>query len=130
MTKLETIAPCMKSTALTAFTYRNKLKRAKARLFKQEAGMMSDVEKYIERRKNSNPEFAEDFESGYSSFNIGLLLAQARVEAGMTQEELARQLNLNKSTIVRIENHAEDVGIFTLERYAKALGKKLFVEIR
>ncbi len=91
---------------------------------------MSDVEKYIERRKNSDPEFAEDFESGYSSFKIGLLLAQARVEAGMTQEELARQLNLNKSTIVRIENQAEDVGIFTLERYAKALGKKLFVEIR
>ena len=92
--------------------------------------MMSDVEKFIQRRKKIDPEFAEDFESGYSSFKIGVLLAQARVKAGMTQEELARQLNLNKSTIVRIENHAEDVGIFTLERYAKALGKKLFMEIR
>jgi DNA-binding XRE family transcriptional regulator len=92
--------------------------------------MMSDIEAYIERRKKTDPEFAEEFESGYSSFKIGVLLAQARVEVGMTQEELARRLNLNKSTIARIENHAEDVGIFTLERYAKALGKKLFVEIR
>ena len=91
---------------------------------------MSDVEQYIERRKKSDPEFAEDFEFGYSSFKIGVLLAQARVEVGMTQEELARRLNLNKSTIVRIENNAENVGIYTLERYAKALGKKLCVEIR
>lgn len=92
--------------------------------------MMSDVEAYIERRKQIDPEFGEDFESGYASFKIGILLAHARVEAGMTQEELAHRLKLNKSTIVRIENHGEDVGIFTLERYAKALGKQLFVEIR
>lgn len=92
--------------------------------------MISDIEAYIERRKKSDSEFAEDFESGYLSFKIGVLLAQARVEAGVTQEELARRLNLNKSTIVRIENHAENVGIYTLERYAKALGKKLCVEIR
>ncbi len=92
--------------------------------------MMNDVEKYIERRKKIDPEFAEDFESGCLSFKIGVLLAQARVEAGVTQEELARRLNLNKSTIARIENHAENVGIYTLERYAKALGKKLCVEIR
>lgn len=91
---------------------------------------MSDVEQYIEKRKKIDPEFAEDFESGYLSFKIGVLLAQARVEAGVTQEELARRLNLNKSTIVRIENHAENVGIYILERYAKALGKKLCVEIR
>ena len=92
--------------------------------------MISDVEAYIEKRKEIDSEFAKDFESGYASFKMGILLAQARVAAGMTQEELARKLNCNKSTIVRIENHAENVGMFTLERYVKALGKKLFVEIR
>jgi len=29
---------------------------------------MSDVEKYIERRKQKNPKFAKDFESGYRAF--------------------------------------------------------------
>jgi DNA-binding XRE family transcriptional regulator len=91
---------------------------------------MSDVEKYIAKRKQSDPEFAEDFESGYSSFKIGVLLAEARIEAGMTQEELARRLNLHKSTIDSIENDAEDVGISTLEKYANALGKKLYVDIK
>lgn len=92
--------------------------------------MMSDVEKYIAKRKQTDEEFAEDFESGYSSFKIGVLLAQARIEAGITQEELARRLNLHESIIIRIENDGSDVGISTLERYANALGKKLYVEIQ
>lgn len=92
--------------------------------------MMSDVEKYIARRKQTDAEFAEDFESGYSSFKIGVLLAQARIEAGITQEELARRLNLHESIIIRIENDGSDVSISTLERYANALGKKLYVEIQ
>lgn len=92
--------------------------------------MMSDVEKYIAKRKQTDPEFAEDFESGYSSFKIGVLLAQARIEAGITQEELARRLNLHESIIIRIENDGSDVGISTLERYANALGKKLYLEIQ
>ena len=90
---------------------------------------MSDVEQYIKKRQQIDPEFADGFESGYASFKIGAILAQAREEAGITHAELARQLNLNESTISRIENHAEDVGISTLERYANALGKKLIIEI-
>ena len=58
-------------------------------------------------------EFAENFESGYISFKIKVLLAQARIAAGVTQEELARRLNLDKSTIISLENNAEDVGILT-----------------
>jgi DNA-binding XRE family transcriptional regulator len=73
---------------------------------------MSDVDKYIARRKQTDAEFTEDFESGYSSFKIGVLLAQAKIEAGITQaqEELARRLNLHESIIIRIENDgSEDV---------------------
>ncbi|MFK0732558.1 MAG: multiprotein-bridging factor 1 family protein [Gloeotrichia echinulata GP01] len=91
---------------------------------------MSDVEKYITKRKQTDPEFAEDFESGYVSFKIGVILAQARIAAGITQAELARRLNLDESIIVNIEDNAENVGIVTLEKYAQALGKKLFVEIK
>lgn len=91
--------------------------------------MMSDVEKYIEKRKKIDPEFAEGFESGYASFKIGVLLAQAREEAGITKKELAQKLNKHQSLISRIENHAENVGISTLEKYANALGKKITIEI-
>ncbi|MGK7921635.1 MAG: helix-turn-helix domain-containing protein [Trichodesmium sp.] len=92
--------------------------------------MMSDVKKYIEKRKQIDPEFTEGFESGYASFKIGVILAQAREEAGMTIEELASRLNWNKSTIFQIENDSSDVSISRIERYAREVGKKLYLEIR
>ncbi|MGD1715294.1 helix-turn-helix domain-containing protein [Dapis sp. BLCC M172] len=92
--------------------------------------MMSDVKKYIEKRKQIDPEFTEGFESGYASFQIGVILAQAREEAGMTIEELASRLNWNKSTIFQIENNSSDVSISRIERYAREVGKKLYLEIR
>jgi len=45
----------------------------------------------------------------------------------MTQEEVAKKLRTKKSAISRIENHAEDIRLSTLNRYAEALGKKLHV---
>lgn len=57
---------------------------------------------------------------------MGVLLRQAREEAGLTQEELAARLETKKSAISRIENHAGDIRLSTLERYAKALGRQLF----
>ena len=91
---------------------------------------MSDVEQYINRRKQTDSQFSQGFESGYLSFKLGVILAQAREEAGLTQEELARQLNWDQTTVFNLEKNVESVDISTLERYAKALGKKLIVEIR
>lgn len=90
---------------------------------------MSDLQKYIDQRKAQDTEFATDFESGYEEFKIGVLLKQARLEAGLTQDELAEKLNTKKSGISRIENHAEDIKLSTLENFAKALGKRLHLEL-
>ena len=43
---------------------------------------MSDLKKYVARRKARDPEFAENYEAGYLEFKIGVLLRQAREEAG------------------------------------------------
>jgi hypothetical protein len=67
---------------------------------------MDDLEKYIEKRKNSSPGFEIGFERGYDQFKIGVTLRMAREEAGLTQEELAIRLLTKKSAISRIENHA------------------------
>lgn len=90
---------------------------------------MDDLEKYIDKRKKKNPEFAKNFEKGYESFKIGLLLRQARKEAGVTQEELALKLRTKKSAISRIENHSEDIRLSTLKNYVEALGRNLQVHI-
>ena len=90
---------------------------------------MSDLQKYIEKRKTKDPQFAKGFESGYEEFKIGVILKQVREEAGVTQEELAIKLHTKKSAVSRIENHADDIKLSTLEKFAHALGKHLKVEV-
>jgi HTH-type transcriptional regulator / antitoxin HipB len=67
---------------------------------------MSDLEKYIAKRKKTDKKFAEGFQEGYEQFKIGVILGQARESAGLTQEEPAVRLKNQKTAISRIENHA------------------------
>jgi ribosome-binding protein aMBF1 (putative translation factor) len=90
---------------------------------------MSDLKKYIKDRKKRDKAFAKGLEEGYEQFRIGVMLRQAREEAGLTQEELARRLKTKKTAISRIENHAEDIKLSTLERVAGALGKRVQISI-
>lgn len=86
---------------------------------------MSDLKKYVKKRKVKDVTFAEGYESGYSDLKLGVMLRKARENAGFTQEELAKKLKTKKSAISRIENHAEDIRLSTLEKVAEALGKTL-----
>jgi len=91
---------------------------------------MSDLKKYVSRRKSSDSEFRDGYEEGYKAFKIGVLLRQAREASGLTQEEIAEKLHTKKSAISRIENHAEDIRLSTLEKFVSVLGRKLEVVIR
>ena len=91
---------------------------------------MSDLKKYVKSRRKKDPEFAEGYETGYEEFKIGVLLKSARKEAGLTQEQLAKKLHTKKTAISRIENHAEDIRLSTIEKYAEAIGKKLYISFR
>ena len=90
---------------------------------------MSDLASYVEKRKARDPEFAENYESGYLEFKIGVLLREARKEAGFTQEAVAKKLNARRSAISRMENHAQDIRLSTLRRYAEAIGRKLHFSV-
>ncbi len=90
---------------------------------------MSDLKKYIAKRKKEDPEFAKNYEIGYQNFKIGVVLRELRKESGITQEELARKLNTKKSVISRIENHAEDIRLSTLNKYAESLGRSLKIQL-
>jgi len=80
---------------------------------------------FIDEQKATRPGFAEGYDEGYRNFRIGVMLKQARLNAGMSQVEVAEKLKTHKSAISRIENHAEDIKLSTLVNYAEALGKKL-----
>jgi len=90
---------------------------------------MSDLKRYIKDRKQKDKTFALNYEQGYEDFKIGVMLRQAREAAGLSQEELARKLKTQKTAISRIENHADDIKLSTLEKFAEAVGKRLTLKI-
>ena len=90
---------------------------------------MSDLQKYIKKRKEEDKEFAYAYDEGYVEFKIAEALKQARLEAGITQEELAKQLNTKKSAISRIENHAQDIKLSTLQNFARIMGRELRIQL-
>jgi DNA-binding XRE family transcriptional regulator len=73
----------------------------------------------------------DNLEEGYEAFKLGFLIQQARIEKGMTQEELARRCGTNKGYISKIENDVKEVRISTLQRIVElGLGGRLELSIK
>ena len=69
---------------------------------------MSDFQKYKKKRAKQDPKFWERYDERLETFKLGLMLKQARLESGLTQEEIAKSLKTTKSVVSRMENHATD----------------------
>jgi DNA-binding XRE family transcriptional regulator len=73
----------------------------------------------------------EKFEKGYEEFRLGVLIQQARIERGMTQEQLAEKCGTNKGYISKIENDIKEVRLSTLRKIVEfGLGDKLELAIK
>lgn len=91
---------------------------------------MNDLDRWTAEQALRSPEFAEGYERGFQAFRLGVMLKAARQKAGLTQAEVARRLGTHKSAISRMENHAEDIRLTTLQRFAEAVGCVLSLELR
>lgn len=70
-------------------------------------------------------------EAGYESFKIGALIHEARLEKGLTQEELANKVGTTKSYISKIENNIKEVRLSTLKKIVElGLGGQLQLSIK
>lgn len=58
----------------------------------------------------------DKLEAGYENFKIGVLIHEARLEKGLTQEELADKVGTTKSYISKIENNIKEVRLSTLKK--------------
>jgi len=73
----------------------------------------------------------DKFEKGYESFKLGFMIQQARLEKGMTQEELAEKCGTNKGYISKIENNVKEARLSTLQKIVElGLGGHLDLSIR
>lgn len=73
----------------------------------------------------------DELEDGYETFKIGALIHEARLEKGLTQEELAAKVGTTKSYISKIENNIKEVRISTLKKIIElGLGGHLELSIK
>ena len=45
---------------------------------------------YLDEKLEADPKLAKNFWKGYTDFKIGVILKEARIEAGLTQEQVAK----------------------------------------
>lgn len=70
-------------------------------------------------------------EAGYESFKIGAMILEARLEKGLTQEELAEKVGTTKSYISKIENNIKEARLSTLQKIIElGLGGRLELFIK
>ncbi len=70
------------------------------------------------------------FEADSIAFRLGVMLKEARMEANLTQEELATKSGTKKSYISRIERGLSDIQISTYFKLIEiGLGRQLTISI-
>lgn len=72
----------------------------------------------------------DKFDKGYQTFKLGAMIHEARLEKGLTQEQLADKCGTNKAYISKVENDIKDVRISTLQKIIEVgLGGQLNLSV-
>lgn len=90
------------------------------------------LDQFVEEQygKKGTPK-RDKLEEGFKSFELGVLLQQARLKKGMTQEQLAEKCGTNKGYISKVENNIKEVRLSTLQKIVElGLGGHLELSIK
>ena len=73
----------------------------------------------------------DELDAGFENFKIGAMIHDARIEKGLTQEELAEKVGTTKSYISKIENNVKEARFSTLQKIVElGLGGHLELSIK
>ena len=92
---------------------------------------ITTFEEHLEKHHGKQgTESRAKFDADSLAFRLGVMLQEARKEANLTQEELAKRTGTKKSYISRIENGKSDIQLSTFYRLIEfGLGKSLNISI-
>jgi HTH-type transcriptional regulator/antitoxin HipB len=72
----------------------------------------------------------KEFEQRAEAYMVAELVKESRKKANLTQEELAKKLNVNRAYISKIERASSDIRISTLRKIIEiGLGGKLHISV-
>jgi transcriptional regulator with XRE-family HTH domain len=71
------------------------------------------------------PNYRGEYEALGEEFSLVAALIEARIRAGLTQEQVAQRMKTTQAVIARLEGGGSRPSTRTLERYAAATGSRL-----
>lgn len=77
-------------------------------------------EEWMER-----PEYRAEYEALEPEFAVARALIAARIQAGLTQEQVAERMQTSQSVVARLEAGRVRPSTRTLDRFARATGTRL-----
>ncbi len=83
----------------------------------------------LKRQFMENPEFVAAYEEAVEEYAAMEAMIRARAQSGVTQAELAERMGTTQSAIARLEGGRVSPSVATLQKYARALGKRLKIEM-
>lgn len=86
--------------------------------------------KEVKKELLKNKEVALEYEKLKPRYSLISQLIKARIKEGFTQSELASKIGTKQSAIARIESGEINLSLDFLEKMAKALGKRLEIQIK
>jgi|CryGeyStandDraft_13_1057135.scaffolds.fasta_scaffold08913_2 ribosome-binding protein aMBF1 (putative translation factor) len=81
----------------------------------------------LHKKWSKSPTYRAEYDRLDPEYNLARAIIQARVKAGLTQNQLARKMKTTQSVIARLEGGNVNPSTKTLERLAKATGTCLHI---
>jgi len=82
----------------------------------------------LHRKWLAEPEYRREYEALAPEFELAKAMIQARLDAGLTQQQLAERMQTTQSVIARLESGRVKPSARTLERLAVATDTRLRIE--
>ena len=98
---------------------------------KKENNMMSFAEHLDKQYGKRGTEAREQYEQGFETFKLGVMLQELRKEEGLTQVELAERCGTTPKHISRIENNDSNIRLSTLLKViSEGFGRQLVLNVQ
>ena len=88
---------------------------------------MTNFNEFLDEQMKDE-EFRKEWDALEPEFTIRQAIIDARNAEGLTQKELSTRSGIAQGDISKLENGSANPSVKTLQRLAKAMGKKLKIE--
>ena len=84
---------------------------------------------HLHKQWMKDPKFRKEYKALEDEFDLASTLIAARTHAGLSQRELAERMKTSQSFVARLESGTVTPTWETLNRYARATGTRLRIEL-